>query len=390
MDNNNSLFLGDDLCNELGVTPMELAKGCASGKIKAYHPSSKREILPSNLCYSEFKYEDSPIKFMVESIGNNATIAIRDTTSKYIDIEINRIPVNGERDSFKKTSSQKKEIEFNNRLINIANEYRECDRRNINCDTIEYKGKKYILYFRTSKLSSQNIVYPTNKYVFTLRGNKNIYNLEFIYIIENGDEIHYEPISTKIVCEDVNSSSGARKCIKSCDFSKIRFLTKPHILRESSIKIDKARYLYDIKYRNMVDKYSILKQQRELTYRSHNNGRILFLEDDFFKFEFEEYKFDNLLLSDREIIKKFYKCILNMLFRKEDVKKILPNNTEEQIRKNTKKFILTMINDELQSKNLSDKDKEILSAYILQAKGYTNAQVYGELHPHVQEYITCG
>ncbi|MBB5142303.1 hypothetical protein [Desulfovibrio intestinalis] len=384
-------LLGKQICEKLNIPLLRLAELCHAGKLAAYHFDDGRQILASSQCNTRFKYPDNTIFTIIPS-NANAIIAIStkaaEDFSVYVDRKVNS-PVEQDIDLHSGNDSKGKY------LYNVLIAMDEQRLKNIKGMRMKFDDGEYIVYcndLRNSPFQPDVIhVYKNEKIFFelnkqeceialeylelTLHNNCNVLNKEYCGGIKRC-------ITNLCIKKEQDSFGSIKYILYEYNIDIIQIVFEKNVLNRECkkfINVDKnCKYTYAHQYQYTSDYFN----KEDLSY-----SNPLSHEEDFFIFNFDEYKKRFHFFDDEEKSRKeFFNYIEKLMFDENEIRNVLEYEIEKKfISDDPKQYMLDRCK-RLQEIYINDEDNlKVIKAYMLAIEGLRWAEIDQEVWKHSKD-----
>jgi len=370
---------GESICSEMGLTLQDLAYACESGKLTAHSPQDGRNILPSNCCITEFKFNPPPVKFKVSPSYKYTTLAIRDTCFKQLRVFIDGRDIEEERACTLEEISKQHSGDPDDCLEKIRKQGKRLavfHSKRLKKETVIYRKKKYILYLSPVFTSNKYKSIPVDDFSFQIFSNENNINFECLFFLGSQSPYCKIPWKANILFKEVQSSTEKRKYISYCSSETIEFCVNKLNRKNYGIEIDDSRYRNDLKYKRECDKILIYKDYTSLEYFHPTEKNKLTFERDFFIFNYDEYE-KYMCHVTTDCSDSFYEAIAKMFFHIDAVKRLRHIDIDtEYVNSDPREYMLKLLKNAIDMVSYDKDTQRKIKAYELKIRGFKNEEVY--------------
>lgn len=379
--------IGRLVCEKLGISILELAKFCHSGKLTAYCFEDRHRVLASSQCNTKFKHLANT-SFTVRPSAKDGILAIgKDSTENfgiYIDGKSEEHEGNGHDLSYENPLHEK----LFNESTRLESFQRSCVREII----IKHCSSEYIIYYNLTtvnplvKPSSGHYVwlYANNKIFFELTENTNTIGISFLEM-KSSNKGEIKRGTAKLSIEAIQDSAGNKKfVIADYDKNKIYIQTSPFICAECGIHVDRNRLKFDDEYIQLYESCRAFLHQYAVDYFTKDDLsylRPLKHEDDFFIFDYDQYRNRfHFLETEEDTRKNFFHFIERLVFNEKEIQRVMAYNiTIDAIQREPKKYMIDQCSRlESQYSDISEK-LIIIRAYRMALEGSSWKNIHSEL-----------
>lgn len=382
-----NLRSGRLICEKFGIAVSKLAELCHKGRLKAYCSEDWRPILASSQCNIKFKFTENII-FIIKSMNSSSIVAIEKNTKKNFKLHVGKRIKECKNDeiSFKNCNES---IEF---LVNESNRIENEWRNGIKEIEIGCVNGVYLLYYNKNNVNDifrrENVnqirLYDNDLIFFELKEKEGEIDLKYIEL--NGYQ--YGGIKncvTKLNIKKIQDSFGNSKYILSeYDENVIRVITSPFVSTLCKIIIDESNRKNNIYMQKINSLYSYLQQCAVDYFNAEDESCLkpLQIEDDFFIFEYEEYKkYFKFIEDEGKIRKKFFRYIEKLVFDESEIEKEVSLEIAISAIKQDPRIYMLHKCDDLEGDDVDSETTKIIKAYRMAIEGNNWKKIHEKLWP---------
>ena len=379
-----NLRSGRLICEKFGISVLKLAELCNRGHLEAYSSEDSRPILASSQCNTKFKFTDNTSFFIMPS-SSNSIVAIGEDAKLFFNVHVEKI-VN-------ECKNQEALIENGNEitamLVAASNEWESMRLSNIRELQITHGNNKYFILYDlcASQMSSCSIVknikfYSNNLVFFELKENECETDFEYIEM-KSGRGGGIMGCTTKLCLKKIRDDYGNSKYILlKYDDRLIKIVTDLFVGELCGVFFDSTKQKNDAYVKKCNNWYAYLQQYAVDYFDKEDESYLkpLKLEEDFFIFEYEEYKKRfNFLEDDTKLRKIFFGYIEKLFFDEGEIEKAFACEIAiNAIKQDPRKYIIDRCID-LEKGDFDCNSIAVIRAYRMAIEGHSWKTIHAEI-----------
>ena len=382
------------ICEKFGISVLKLAELCHKGHLKAYSSEDWRPILASSQCNTKFKFTDNTSFFIMPS-SSNSIVAIGEEAKFFLNVHVERI-VN-------ECKNQEVLIENGNKitalLVAASNKWESMRLSNIRELQITRGNNKYFILYDlyASQISSCSTVktikfYRNNLVFFELKENECEADLEYIEM-KSGRGGGIMGCTTKLCLKKIRDDYGNSKYILlKYDDRLIKIVTDLFVGELCGVFFDSTKQKNDAYVKKCNSWYAYLQQYAVDYFDKEDDSYLkpLKLEDDFFIFEYEEYKKRfKFLEDDTKLRKVFFGYIEKLVFDEGEIEKAFAYEIAiNAIMQDPRKYMIDRCID-LEKDNFDSDTIEVIRAYRMAVEQHSWKAIHEKIWSNRTQGLPC-
>ena len=381
-----NLRSGRMICEKFGISVLKLAELCHRGHLKAYSSEDWRPILASSQCNTKFKFTDNTSFFIMPS-SSNSIVAIGEEAKLFFNVHVERI-VN---------ECKKQEVliengnEITDLLVAASNKWESMRLSDIRELQITRGNNKYFILYDlcASQMSSCSTVktikfYRNNFVFFELKENECETDFEYIEM-KSGSGGGIMGCTTKLCLKKIRDDYGNSKYILlKYDDRLIKIVTDLFVSELCGVFFDSTKQKNDAYVKKCNNWYAYLQQYAVDYFDKEDESYLkpLKLEEDFFIFEYEEYKKRfNFLEDDTKLRKIFFGYIEKLVFDEGEIEKAFAYEIAiNAIKQDPRKYMIERCSD-LEKRGFDCNTIAIIQAYRMAIEQHSWKTIHKKIWP---------